>query len=59
MLVMVCTFREFASSMHQKYNAKSTDARQNDVRQLASATIDSFDLVTHSTDGGIHIHTTD
>jgi hypothetical protein len=42
--------------MHQKYDAKSTNARQNYVRELASATIDSSNLVTHSMDGGIHVH---
>jgi hypothetical protein len=42
--------------MHQKYDAKSTDAQQNYVRESASATIDSYNLVTHSMDGGIHVH---
>jgi hypothetical protein len=42
--------------MHQKYDAKSSDVRQNYVRELASATIDSCNLVTHSMDGGIHVH---
>jgi hypothetical protein len=47
---MVCRFRESASPMHQKYNAKSTDSRQNYVQELASATIDGCNLVTHSMD---------
>jgi hypothetical protein len=43
---MVCRFGESAGPMHQKYNAKSADTRQNYVPELASATIDSRNLVT-------------
>jgi len=50
MLVMVCRFRESASPMHQKYNAKFANTWQNYVRELAFATIDSCNLVTHSMD---------
>jgi hypothetical protein len=50
MLVMVCRFRESASPMHRKYNAKSADTRQIYVRELASMTIDGCNLVTHSMD---------
>ncbi len=40
--------------MHQKYDAKSTDVRQNYVRESASATVDCCNLVTHfNMDGGI------
>jgi len=42
--------------MDQNYDAKSIDAQQNYVRELAFATIDSCNLVTHSNmDGGIRV----
>jgi hypothetical protein len=50
MLVMVCMFRESASLMHQKNNVKSADMWQYYVQELASATIDSCNLVMHSMD---------
>jgi hypothetical protein len=48
--VMVCRFRESGSPMHRKYNAKSGDARQNYVGELASVTIDGCNPVMHSRD---------